>query len=49
MSISINASDLEMIDYIMCWSGLYTMRDLLHRSHYELLEICKGIEHSLTN
>ena len=47
MSINTNASDLDMMDYIMCWSWNYTMRDLMRKSSYELLEICKEIERSL--
>jgi len=47
MSINANASTLDMIDYIMCWSEIYTMHDLMRKSSYELFEICKTIEHEL--
>lgn len=47
MHIKSSASAMELMDYITCWSDDYTMRDLLRKPHYELLEIARTIEHKL--
>lgn len=47
MHVKLNASDLELVDYITCWSDNYTMRELLKMPHHQLFEIAREIEREI--